>query len=110
MSSSAPQSPNIPYLRLPRTPCNTAKLSSTVLQAQRSGLTFADGVNTSPPLCVQSAESKMSASDKERRRRRRSSSLMYHEPPESLEHQSDQKINPNLNAQWVNAKGMSRHP
>lgn len=31
---------------------------------------------------------------------------MYQEPPESLEHQSDQKINPNLNAQWVNAKGM----
>lgn len=30
---------------------------------------------------------------------------MYHEPPETLEHQSDQVANPNLNAQWVNAKG-----
>lgn len=81
-----------------------SRMSSTLLQQQRSGLTFAEG--TSPPTCVQTAESKMSASDKERRRRRRSSSLMYQEPPESLEHQSDQKINPNLNAQWVNAKGM----
>lgn len=35
---------------------------------------------------------------------------MYQEPPESLEQQSDQAILPNLNAQWVNAKGetMSR--
>ena len=32
---------------------------------------------------------------------------MYQEPPESLEQQSDQAILPNLNAQWVNAKGMS---
>ncbi|KAF2211683.1 hypothetical protein CERZMDRAFT_42522 [Cercospora zeae-maydis SCOH1-5] len=43
--------------------------------------------------------------DKDQRRRRRSSSLMYQEPPESLEQQSDQAILPNLNAQWVNAKG-----
>lgn len=33
---------------------------------------------------------------------------MYQEPPESLEQQSDQAILPNLNAQWVNAKGESR--
>ncbi|KAF2221895.1 putative unfolded protein response protein Orm1 [Elsinoe ampelina] len=39
------------------------------------------------------------------KRRRRSSSLMYSEPPESLEHISDQAVNPNLNSQWVNAKG-----
>jgi len=38
-------------------------------------------------------------------RRRRSSSLVYHEPPESLDHISDQSAVPNLNAQWVNAKG-----
>ncbi|KAI9657655.1 MAG: hypothetical protein M1821_002831 [Bathelium mastoideum] len=30
---------------------------------------------------------------------------MYTEPPESLEHKSDQKSLPNLNAEWVNAKG-----
>lgn len=30
---------------------------------------------------------------------------MYQEPPESLEQQSDQAILPNLNSQWVNAKG-----
>ncbi|KAK4995526.1 sphingolipid homeostasis protein orm1 [Elasticomyces elasticus] len=42
---------------------------------------------------------------KAERRRRRSSSLMYTEPPESLEHISDQAALPNLNSEWVNAKG-----
>lgn len=98
-----------PLLFLPhrkRSPDNTAKLSSTLLQS-RGGITFAEGVNTSPPTCVQSATRKMSTNtkDKDQRRRRRSSSLMYQEPPESLEQQSDQAILPNLNAQWVNAKG-----
>ena len=62
------------------------------------------------PAVVQSAERKMSyppAANKDKvKRRRRSSSLMYQEPPESLEQQSDQAVLPNLNAQWVNAKGM----
>lgn len=30
---------------------------------------------------------------------------MYSEPPESLEHISDQAALPNLNSEWVNAKG-----
>ncbi|KZF18976.1 ORMDL family protein [Xylona heveae TC161] len=38
-------------------------------------------------------------------RRRRSSSLLYTEPPESMEHRSDQEALPNGNADWVNAKG-----
>lgn len=38
-------------------------------------------------------------------RRRRSSSIIYQEPPESLEQISDQLAEPNLNSQWVNAKG-----
>ncbi|KAL8784066.1 MAG: hypothetical protein Q9213_004193 [Squamulea squamosa] len=38
-------------------------------------------------------------------RRRRSSSLLYQEPQESIEHLSDQSAIPNLNANWVNAKG-----
>lgn len=38
-------------------------------------------------------------------RRRRSSSIIYQEPPESVEQISDQAVNPNLNSQWVNAKG-----
>jgi hypothetical protein len=78
-------------------------VSSTVLQ--RGGISFAENVNLSPPNCVQSAERKMDEGDQERRRRRRSSSLMYHEPPEDLEQLSDQKANPNLNANWVNMKG-----
>ena len=65
------------------------------------------------PEVVRSAERKMSfpvhskeRMDQDKKRRRRSSSLMYQEPPESLEQQSDQAVLPNLNAQWVNAKGM----
>ncbi|KAF2812055.1 Orm1 type endoplasmic reticulum protein [Mytilinidion resinicola] len=38
-------------------------------------------------------------------RRRRSSSLVYTEPAESEEQISDQSVLPNLNANWVNAKG-----
>lgn len=41
-------------------------------------------------------------------RRRRSSSLMYTEPAESLEHINDQAALPNLNAEWVHAKGSSQ--
>ncbi|KAF2674025.1 Orm1 type endoplasmic reticulum protein [Microthyrium microscopicum] len=41
----------------------------------------------------------------ETKRRRRSSSLVFVEPPETLEHKSDQAALPNLNAEWVNAKG-----
>ncbi|KAF2482771.1 putative unfolded protein response protein Orm1 [Neohortaea acidophila] len=47
----------------------------------------------------------MALNAKDKTRRRRSSSLMYQEPPESLEQQSDQAVLPNLNSQWVNAKG-----
>jgi hypothetical protein len=43
-------------------------------------------------------------------RRRRSSSLVYKEPPESLEQLSDQSALPNLNAEWVNAKGEHEIP
>jgi hypothetical protein len=38
-------------------------------------------------------------------RKRRSSSIVYHEPAESIEQLSDQAALPNLNAEWVNAKG-----
>lgn len=43
--------------------------------------------------------------DGKKSRRRRSSSLIYQEPPESIEHMSDQSALPNVNADWVNAKG-----
>jgi hypothetical protein len=43
-------------------------------------------------------------------RRRRSSSILqvYHEPQEPIEQLSDQSALPNLNADWVNAKGTLR--
>ena len=31
--------------------------------------------------------------------------MLYQEPPETIEHMSDQAALPNLNANWVNAKG-----
>ena len=43
--------------------------------------------------------------DGKKSRRRRSSSIIYQEPPESIEHMSDQSALPNVNADWVNAKG-----
>lgn len=43
--------------------------------------------------------------DGKKSRRRRSSSLIYQEPLESIEHMSDQSALPNVNADWVNAKG-----
>ena len=47
--------------------------------------------------------------DAKEARRRRSSSLVYKVPPESLEQLSDQAALPNLNAEWVNAKGECFH-
>ena len=70
-----------------------------------------EGVAETQPPVVQNAERKMTyppvANKDKVKRRRRSSSLMYQEPPESLEQKNDQAVLPNLNAQWVNAKGMS---
>ncbi len=43
--------------------------------------------------------------DGKKSRRRRSSSIIYQEPPESIEHMNDQSALPNVNADWVNAKG-----
>ena len=43
---------------------------------------------------------------KKGRRRRSSSLIIYQEPLESPEHMSDQSALPNLNATWVNSKGI----
>jgi hypothetical protein len=77
---------------------NTAKLSSLTLQR-----TISFQVDTKPAPENLASEYKMSSG--KTGRRRRSSSIIYHEPPESLEHISDQSALPNLNSQWVNAKG-----
>jgi len=65
-------------------------------------LSFAANTKTAPPLRP-SGEPDMN--DGKKGRRRRSSSLLYQEPPESMEQISDQSALPNLNANWVNAKG-----
>jgi hypothetical protein len=65
-------------------------------------ISFADSSNLAPPA---SSIYDTDMSSTKTGRRRRSSSLLYQEPPESLEHISDQSALPNLNSQWVNAKG-----
>ena len=82
MESNSPGSPQVyhpslpPYLSLPPTP--NLLLSKVFWRAMPDG---------------------------KKGRRRRSSSLIYHEPLETMEQLSDQSALPNLNANWVNAKG-----
>ena len=80
-------------------PSNTANLSSLLVPRT---LAFTPNTKPAPPL-KPSGERKMN--DGKKSRRRRSSSLIYQEPPESIEHMSDQSALPNVNADWVNAKG-----
>ena len=75
------------------------KVSSLLLHPARA----ATGFGHSPLSGPYKDEAEMNG--KKTSRRRRSSSLMYTEPPESTEHLSDQAALPNLNAEWVNAKG-----
>jgi hypothetical protein len=86
----------------PEDPFNTAKLSPILLN-RTSRLSFA-GDPRPRQLSTSPAPDRMPMDAKEVRRRR-SSSLVYTEPPESLEQLSDQSALPNLNAEWVNAKG-----
>lgn len=81
----------------PRSPTNTAKLSPLIIPRTVS---FPQAPFRNP------ASDDASMNNGKKGRRRRSSSLLYHEPPESIEHMSDQSALPNLNADWVNAKGM----
>lgn len=93
------------------TPANTAKLSPILLN-RTSRLSFAGDPRPhrpSPDRASSYTANTMSLEAKEARRRR-SSSLVYKEPPESLEQLSDQAALPNLNAEWVNAKGTHSHP
>jgi len=76
----------------------TAKVSSPLLLPRTVSYDA-----TSKPQ--QSARSYRAMSEQKTGRRRRSSSLLYQEPPETIEHMSDQAALPNLNANWVNAKG-----
>ncbi|KAK4201602.1 ORMDL family-domain-containing protein, partial [Triangularia verruculosa] len=78
---------------------NTAKLSSPILIPRT--VSYDAGAN--PP---RRGATHGNMADKGGRRRRSSSILqVYHEPPEPIEQLSDQSALPNLNANWVNAKG-----
>jgi hypothetical protein len=85
-----------PALTIP--PPNTAKLSSPILLPR----TVSYDASSNPP---RPSGPYRTMSEQKTGRRRRSSSLLYQEPPETIEHMSDQAALPNLNADWVNAKG-----
>lgn len=77
---------------------NTAKVSSLVIPR---AISFPPELEMAPQRLGPSSNMPETKSG----RRRRSSSIIYQEPPESIEHTSDQSALPNLNANWVNAKG-----
>jgi hypothetical protein len=77
---------------------NTAKVSSLLMPR---AISFPPEVDTGPHRLAPDHNMSQSKAG----RRRRSSSIIYQEPPESIEHTSDQAALPNLNANWVNAKG-----
>ncbi|KAK7754708.1 sphingolipid homeostasis protein orm1 [Diatrype stigma] len=83
----------------PTNPLNTAKLSSPILLPR----TVSYDVRTNPPR----GGVYRNMGDPTSGKRRRSSSILgiYQEPQEPIEQLSDQSALPNLNAQWVNAKG-----
>jgi len=76
----------------------TAKLSSPLLLPRT--VSYDAGTKS-----ARSSGPYRAMSEQKTGRRRRSSSLLYQEPPETIEHMSDQAALPNLNADWVNAKG-----
>lgn len=80
-------------------PINTVKLSSPIVLSR----TVAFDVGTNLP---RRGTAHGNMGDKASRRRRSSSLLqIYQEPLEPIEQLSDQSLLPNLNAQWVHAKG-----
>lgn len=81
-----------------RSSINTAKVSSLIVPRAISFPPDVDAASRRLTPDTNMAQGKAG-------RRRRSSSIIYQEPPESIEHTSDQAALPNLNANWVNAKG-----
>ena len=100
--SSVPPAASLSHRLRIGNPFNTFKLSSPLLLPR----TVAYDADAKPPR----RGSIYQAMDDKGGRRRRSSSILqvYHEPPEPIEQLSDQSVLPNLNANWVNAKGEPR--
>lgn len=81
----------------------TTHLSVTLAtDTSKSSLLVPRTISFSPEM---DGPQRLSPNTQKQGRRRRSSSIIYQEPPESIEHTSDQAALPNLNANWVNAKG-----
>lgn len=87
-------------------PLNTAKVSSPIVLPR----TVSYDAGTNQPRRGDTYLKAGNMADQKQTRRRRSSSILqlYQEPQEPIEQLSDQSALPNLNAQWVNAKGTSK--
>ena len=95
--------PTVANTKIHEDSSNTAKLSSPIVLPR----TVSYGVGTNPP--PRAGNTYLGMAEEKTTRRRRSSSILqiYQEPQEPIEQLSDQSALPNLNAQWVNAKGTS---
>ena len=96
LQPTSPAPSSTPTFTIP--PSTTAKVSSPILLPR----TVSYDATSKPP---RPSGPYRTMSEQKQGRRRRSSSLLYQEPPETIEHMSDQAALPNLNANWVNAKG-----
>ncbi|XXH03444.1 hypothetical protein Hte_009846 [Hypoxylon texense] len=97
---SAVSDSDTPKTIYPLNTFNTAKVSSPILIPR----TVSYDTGTNPP---RQGSTYLGMGDSKSTRRRRSSSILqiYQEPQEPIEQLSDQSALPNLNANWVNAKG-----
>ena len=93
--------PTVANTKLHEDSPTTAKLASPIVLPR----TVSYGVGTNPP--PRTGNTYLNMDEGKTTRRRRSSSILqiYQEPQEPIEQLSDQSALPNLNAQWVNAKG-----
>lgn len=101
-SSSGPCATSIPTPEHAPFPITTHHSGTLATEASKSSLLVPRTISFSPEM---DGPQRLSPNTQKQGRRRRSSSIIYQEPPESIEHTSDQAALPNLNANWVNAKG-----
>lgn len=86
----------------PNTSLELSRIVTLASNTSKSSVLVPRAISFSPEM---DGPKLLSPNTQRQGRRRRSSSIIYQEPPESMEHISDQAALPNLNANWVNAKG-----
>ena len=102
MPPSSPRSLFPPPQHFSRAVEILSRIVTLASNTSKSSLLVPRAISFSPEM---DGPQRLSPNTQRQGRRRRSSSIIYQEPPESMEHISDQAALPNLNANWVNAKG-----